>query len=64
MYPGLAYSFHSALKGGILYRVGIVGDNFEKPENDGDNNHYGTKKKGDDEVQSNIAVISQQSSSS
>jgi len=45
--PGLAYGFHATLKDRILDGIGITGDNFEKPEDNG--NDYHRKGEKDDD---------------
>jgi len=46
--PGLTYSFHTAFKGSIFDGVRLTGDNLEKAESDGDENHKKSEKNGDD----------------
>jgi hypothetical protein len=51
--PGFAYGFHTAFKDGTLDGIRITGDNFEKSEDNGDNDHKKGEKDNDDEKQTN-----------
>ena len=46
MNPGLADGRHTALEGGVLDRVRVLGDDFEIPKDYGDENHKEGEKKG------------------
>jgi hypothetical protein len=37
--PGFADGFHATLKDGIFDGVGVIGDDFEKSESDGEDDH-------------------------
>ena len=55
--PGLACGFHATFKDGVFDGVGIVGDNFEKSEDNGDDDHCKSEKNGDNEKQTNVTVV-------
>ena len=46
--PCVTHGFHATLKGGVLNRVGVMRNNFKKPEDNGDNYHYQGKKTSND----------------
>jgi len=58
--PGLADGLHATLEGGILDGIGSMGDNSEKPEDNGKDNQENGKKEGDDHKQAKISVVYQQ----
>jgi hypothetical protein len=62
--PGLADGFHAAFKDGVFDGVGIIGNDFKKPEGDGNNYHEKSEKNSRDEKQSYIAIVREQSSAS
>ena len=57
LHPCLADGLHAAFKGRVLDGVGITGDDFEKPENDGDNESNESKEDSNNTEQSDIAVV-------
>ena len=62
--PGLADGFHAAFKDGIFNGIGVMRDDFKKPEGDGNNYHEKSEKNSCDEKQSNVAVVREQSPAS
>jgi hypothetical protein len=47
--PGLTNGFHAAFENRIFDRIRFIGNNLEKSESDGDDNHKKGEKNGNDE---------------